>query len=91
MFVQTQVWTPALGSVAVVDAGHDVQYSNHVVNIVDKVTFAAGPNADFRALVHRLYNFFPDTFDFVDVVFQTGLVANRYHFGVRNAVTRRVL
>jgi hypothetical protein len=87
VFVQTQVWTPAIGSVGVVNAGADVQYSNHVVNIVDRTTFAAGPNADFRGLVHRLYDYFPDSFDFVDVVFQTGIVANRYHFGVKNVVS----
>jgi len=87
VFVQTQVWSPALGGVNVADAGADVQYSNHVVNIVDRTTFAAGPNADFRALLHRFYNFFADTFDFADVVFQTGQVSNRYHFGVRNGVT----
>jgi hypothetical protein len=87
VFVLTQVWTPEIGDVAIVNAGPQAQYSNHVVNLVDPTTFASGANADFRALARRFYSVFPDQFDFLDVVFEASLVANRYHFGVRNPVS----
>jgi len=86
VFVQTQVWTPEIGEVSIVNAGPQAQYANHVVNLVDPTTFAGGANTDFRALARRFYSVFPDQFDFLDVVFEAALVANRYHFGVRNAV-----
>jgi hypothetical protein len=87
VFVQTQVWTPGVGEVSVTNAGAQVQYSNYVVNIVDPATFSAGPDADFRPLMRRFYQLFSDAFDFIDVVFDMGHVANRYHFGVKQQVS----
>jgi hypothetical protein len=41
-----------------------------------------------QAAVQQLYGYFPDEFDFVDVVYtQPSYPANRYHFAVRNSVT----
>ena len=85
--LQTQVWSPAMGAVTMLSPTGTVRYSNFVVNIVDPVTFAAGPNGDFRPLVKHFYQVFGDSFDFIDVVFDMNFVANRYHFGVRNAVS----
>ena len=87
VFVQTQVWTPAIGEVNVFNGGMQVQYSNYVVNFVDPATFSAGADADFRPLVRRFYELFPDQFDFIDVVFDMGHVANRYHFAVKQQVS----
>ncbi|MBK9605219.1 MAG: hypothetical protein IPO58_01885 [Betaproteobacteria bacterium] len=78
---------PAIGEVAIADDGVQVQHSNHVVNIVDPATFANGPTADFRPLIQRFYQLFPDSVDFIDIVFATRNAANRYHFSVRNAVS----
>lgn len=83
----TQVWSPPLGTVDLVSVSPTVRYSNFVVNIVDTATFAAGPYGDFRPLVKKFYQTFGDDFDFIDIVFDTTYIANRYHFGVSNAVS----
>jgi len=89
VFVQAQVWTPEVGSVSVATPAAGIQYSNFVMNIVDSATFGTGvaPNADFRPLVHRFYQNMPDSFDFIDIVFDAQYTANRYHFAVRNDVS----
>lgn len=84
--VFAQVWTPEIGTVSVVSPDFQTQYSNYVLNVVDTATFNAGPSADMRPAVRRLYQRFGDAFDFVDVVFDTATIANRFHFAVKNEV-----
>ena len=51
--------------------------------------FRPGINPDLvQAAAQQLYGYFPDEFDFVQVVYtQPSYPANRYHFAVRNSVT----
>ena len=85
--VFSQVWTPHLGIVANVAVDTQLQYSDYIVNIVDPAAFAAGPAADFSAVARRLYQQFGDTFDFLNFVFDTSHIANRYHLAIRNGVS----
>jgi hypothetical protein len=81
-----QVWTPEVGYVGVAAPDASTRYSTHVLNVADPALFAATPGTNDVAVTQRLLQRFGDAFDFVDIVFDRSVVANRYHYPVRNAV-----
>ena len=88
--VLSQVWSPEMGLADPVRIDDAVQYSGHVVNVVDPAVLAAGVARDYyagpRTIVRKVLQSFADDADFASVVFNTNYVANRYHVNVSNFV-----
>jgi hypothetical protein len=74
---------PDIPPAAIVRRDVDVQSTDYVVNVSDPAFFNG---YDFRRVTSRVYQYFPDTFDVLNVVFQPSFFQNRYHFKVRNDV-----
>ncbi len=83
----TQIWTPEIGMTTVTQQSALAQSTNSILNIVDVVGFTdnATGNAAPR-LTARLYANLPDSFDFVNLIWDASLVGNRHHIPVRNSV-----
>ena len=82
--VIAEVWTPTLGLPEIRGAGADGQWTDHVLNLVG--TPAQLTNLDARFWARKLYERFPDRFDFINFVLVGGRNGNRHHVNVRNFV-----
>jgi len=68
---------------------NDLQYTDHLVNIVDASFFnkiLQDEDLAIRSIIRRFYSSFPDDFDFINVVSEISFFANRYHVLVRNDI-----
>lgn len=72
-------------SVVVTPRSADVQYSGHVVNIRYESLFLGGGIP--AAVARRFYQFFPDEYDFLGVIEQADVYANRNYQAVKNTET----
>jgi len=64
----------------------DVQYTEHLVNMVDPTFFDSfRPSANTR-LTRTFYRHFDDNYDFINIIFELSLFKNRRSFVVRNNV-----
>ena len=61
-----------------------VRATTRVVNIVDAT---ASPSGSLSALLREFYRWFPDAYDFVNVVFDPSRPQNRFHVTIKNTVT----
>jgi hypothetical protein len=61
----------------------DVQSTDYIVNIFDPAFFNA---IDYRRVTSRVYQYFPDTFDVLNIVYQPSFFQNRFHVHVKNEV-----
>ena len=79
-------------SVVVSSLANDVRATRYVANIW--MPFLPNTyDSQLQAITQKLYTYFPDDFDFVNIVFALPAFrggngnGNRYHFGVKNAVS----
>lgn len=61
----------------------NVQYTEHLVNIVDSTFFS---NFQLAPLIQDFYTYFDDVYDFINVIYEIPHFENRYHFVIRNDV-----
>ena len=61
----------------------DVQYTEHLVNMVDPTFFN---NFQLSSLIQDFYACFDDVYDFINVIYEIPHFENRYHFGIRNDI-----
>jgi hypothetical protein len=62
----------------------DVQYTEHLVNIVDPGFFSG---FTVSLVIQKFYSHFDDNYDFINVIYEIPHIGNnRYHFGIRNDV-----
>ena len=73
----------AVPSLLPLDLAPNVRAGIHVVNLLMP---AAPLGVDDADVTNLFYQFYPDTFDFINVVYAEGRFENRYHIGVSNAV-----
>jgi hypothetical protein len=78
------VYTPAVGDWPMVQLAPAVRATSRVVNIVDAT---ASPSGSLMALLREFYRWFPDAYDFVNVVFDPSRPQNRFHVTIKNTVT----
>ena len=67
----------------------NVQASDHLVNIVEPSFFKVVREGEKQAIgqiCKRFYAYFPDNYDFINVVYAIPFYENRHHFAVRNDV-----
>jgi hypothetical protein len=68
----------------------DVQHTDYVVNILKKDAFPKSSSSseipDQAAITRRFYEFFPDDFDVINIIYVPSFFQNRSHFVVRNSV-----
>lgn len=68
----------------------DVQHTDYLVNIMLPAAFpsASSPSAipDQAPITSRFFQFFPDDFDFIDIIYVPSFFQNRGHYMVRNSV-----
>ncbi len=80
-----EVWTPSIGLAPVTPLAADAQRTDYVINFtatkLQFMTFSASYWSQ------KLYTYFGDHFDFINFVLVQGMRGNRYHAGVRNAVS----
>jgi hypothetical protein len=74
----------AVPDVAVETLAPGVQATPHVLAVFQPGIFPG--DVDVREAARRLYQFYPDAYDFLSVVSVPDAHANRHHIGVRNAV-----
>jgi hypothetical protein len=85
--VITQVWTPEIGLANLTQRSPTAQSTNTVLNVVDPQAFADNASGvAAQRIATQLYVHFPDEFDFINVVWDATVLANRNHAGVRNTV-----
>ena len=78
------VYTPAVGDWPMVQFASTVRATTRVVNIVDAT---ASPSGSLSAVLREFYRWFPDAYDFVNVVFDPSRPQNRFHVTIKNTVT----
>jgi hypothetical protein len=68
-----------------------VQHTDHLVNIVDPAFVQNSSNLfsgdDVRRVAHTFYSFFPDRFDFLNIISGISHFGNRFHITVQNNVS----
>jgi len=78
-----EVFTDDLPLLPVVSLGPGVQRTNYVVNIVEPRVFPANGTTlfqlDFAAATNRFYQYLPDEFDQLNIVFARSYPINRHH------------
>ncbi len=78
-----EIWTEDIPLVKINQLDSTTQFASHLVNIVG--TIDAYPSPDIvKPWLNRLYNFFDDDFDFVNVIILPAHRSNRFHFAVKN-------
>ena len=86
-----EVFTNELPLLPVVPLGPGVQRTSHVVNVVEPRMFPSTESRifqpDLAAATSRLYQYLPDQFDQLNIVFGRRYFANRYHVVVRQNAT----
>jgi hypothetical protein len=78
------VYTPAVGDWPMVQFAPTVRATTRLVNIVDATS---SPSGNLSALLREFYRWFPDAYDFVNVVFDPSRPQNRFHVTIKNTVT----
>ena len=63
----------------------NAQNTQYVFNLID-TAFVTGQSTDITRVVRRFYEYFPDDFDFINIVYALSRFQNRFHFAVRNDV-----
>ncbi len=81
--VFAEVFDSGIPLLAVTNVAADVQYTLYVANIHDPAFFSS---FDVTRVAKRFYQFFPDNFDFLNIVYTPGHFRNRYHAAVKNTV-----
>lgn len=81
--VFADVITPDIPAVQIRKISATVQWSDHLINLVDPAFFNT---FDIAAVTQKLYSQFEDSYDFLNIVYEIPHLQNRYHFGVRNDV-----
>jgi hypothetical protein len=79
-----EIITPEIPRLPVTVMAPDVQRTDTFVNIVDSAFF--GSTFDYFRVAKKFYQFFPDDFDFLNIVLLPGYFQNRFHFTVKNEV-----
>jgi hypothetical protein len=77
------ILTPDIPPVQIKKISNEVQYTEHLVNIVDQSFFN---NFSIAALTTKFYQSFDDSYDFINVIYEFPHFANRHHFGTRSNV-----
>ncbi|HVG34671.1 MAG TPA: hypothetical protein VM911_16500 [Pyrinomonadaceae bacterium] len=77
------ILTPDIPPVQVKQISNTVQYTEHLVNIVDPNFFN---NFLISAVTTKFYQSFEDSYDFINVIYEISHFKNREHFGTRNSV-----
>jgi len=80
-----EVITEQLPRETVESLAANAQNTQHVFNVVD-TAFVTGESTDTTRIVRRFYEYFPDDFDFINIVYALSRFQNRFHFAVRNDV-----
>lgn len=83
------VMTTEIPVVSVGQVAKNIQASDHLVNIAEPSFFKGVREAEGRAIgqiCKRFYAYFPDNYDFINVVFAIPHHENRHHFAVRNDI-----
>jgi hypothetical protein len=87
--VFAEIWTSAIGLAAVRPVSSTMQETDYVVNMTASAAEIQSQYllADLQVLTRRFFARYPDTADFMSIVFIGGRRANRGHYVVRNTVT----
>ncbi|MBM3760186.1 MAG: hypothetical protein FJW36_08065 [Acidobacteria bacterium] len=89
--VFSEVFTDELPLLPVVPLGPGVQRTNYVVNIGEPRVFPANGTVlfqpDLAAATNRFYQYLPDQFDQLNIVFARSYPINRHHSPVRQLVS----
>jgi hypothetical protein len=80
-----EVLTPDIPSYSLFPLAQDVQYTDHLVNIVDPFFFT-NSGINFIQVTQRFYQFFADEYDFINIIALPSFFENRFHFQVKNDV-----
>ena len=80
-----EVWTSAIGSVAVQSMDAGAQQTEHLVNL--KVTADQLMNFTPAVWAQRFYSMYGDNFDFLNFVLVAGKRGNRYHQNITNDIS----
>jgi hypothetical protein len=82
--VFAEVFSAEIPLLPVITPAADVQHTLYVANIHDSAFFT---DFDAQRIARRFYQFFQDSFDFLNVLYSPGHFRNRSHGTVRNDVT----
>lgn len=77
------VLTPDIPSVTIRNVSPSMQYSDHLVNVVDATFFTT---KDLQQVAQAFYAHFPDAYDFLNIIYEVPHPANRNHFIIQNNV-----
>ena len=80
-----EVITDDIPRLPVRDFAPDAQATASLFNVVDP-QFVTGDTADITRITKKFYEYFPDDFDFINLVWAITRFQNRTHFAVRNDV-----
>jgi hypothetical protein len=78
-----EILTGGIPPVQIKNVSGTVQYTDHLVNIVDPNFFNTFA---IDTITKKFYNHFEDCYDFVNVIYEFPHIQNRYHFAIRNDV-----
>lgn len=87
--VFAEVTDPGIPKFTVTADAVDVQHTDYLVNILMPQAFPSGASSTIpsqAAIAKRFYQFFPDAFDVLNVVYVPEFFQNRFHYMVRNTV-----
>jgi len=79
-----EIIAPEIPRLPVTALAPDVQRTDALVNIADNAFFSS--TFDYARVAKKFYQFFPDDFDFLNIVLLPGYFQNRFHFTVKNEV-----
>ena len=81
------ILTPDVPVVTHTAVSPTVQYTDHLVNIVDPVFFTAiDPSINLQAVAQAFYAEFPDNYDFINIIYEIPYPANRNSDLITNSV-----
>jgi hypothetical protein len=85
--VFTDILTSKIPQIRLRKVANDVQYSEHLVNIVSSNFFT---NFDLVSLIQKFYSHFEDNYDFLNVVYEISYMQNRYHEQIQNTCVQGI-